>query len=193
MEKIAYTLANPVAAGLVQRARDWPGAKVLVGDIGRGELHAQRPEIYFNPQNLKWPAEAAVAVTLPPAIKDCDADKFRGEITARLDLHERQANTTPRRQRVGFLGAARASKISPYKRAASIDPHRELNPTFAVGRGQTNAIDAAVSTLRIFRIAYREALKQWRAGVRGIAFPAGTWWMRVFHGVTVHKGELAAA
>src|SRR4029079_5067154 len=36
VEKIAYVLANPVAAGLVRRADEWPGAKVDVRDIGRG-------------------------------------------------------------------------------------------------------------------------------------------------------------
>jgi hypothetical protein len=29
VQKIAYTLANPVAAGLIRHASEWPGAKVL--------------------------------------------------------------------------------------------------------------------------------------------------------------------
>src|SRR6185437_5455657 len=36
VEKIAYVLANPVSAGLVRHAREWPGAKVDVSEIGRG-------------------------------------------------------------------------------------------------------------------------------------------------------------
>lgn len=40
VEKIAYTLANPVAAGLVRHAREWPGAKVSPSEIGRGEQRA---------------------------------------------------------------------------------------------------------------------------------------------------------
>src|SRR6185436_1576738 len=41
VEKIAYTLANPVAAGLVWSAREWPGATVRVGDLGQGVLRAR--------------------------------------------------------------------------------------------------------------------------------------------------------
>lgn len=193
VEKIAYTLANPVAAGLVQHAHEWPGAKVLVGDIGRGVLRVQRPEIYFNPQNHEWPTDAALAITLPPSINDCDADKFRHEITEMIDLHERQARTTLQRQRLGFLGAARARNISPYKRATSIEPLRDLNPTFAVGRRQTDAQNAAIAAVHAFRIAYRHSINQWRSGVRSVTFPAGTWWMRVFHGVNVNEGEPAVA
>jgi hypothetical protein len=36
-----------------------------------------------------------------------------------------------------------------------------------------------------FRAAYRAALGLWRDRVRSVAFPAGTWWMRVFHGANV--------
>jgi putative transposase len=193
VEKIAYTLANPVAAGLVPHAHEWPGAKVLVGDIGRGVLRARRPEIYFNPQNPEWPTDVALAITLPPSISDSNADKFRHEITGRIELHERQAHAALQRQRLGFLGAARATNISPYERATSIEPLRDLNPTFAVGRRQTDAKNAAIAAVRAFRIAYRHSINQWRAGVRSVTFPAGTWWMRVFHGVTVNEGKPAAA
>ncbi|WP_437281537.1 transposase [Sorangium sp. So ce375] len=193
VEKIAYTLANPVAAGLVQHACEWPGAKVSVGDIGRGLLRAQRPETYFNPQNPEWPTEAEIAIELPPSINDCDAHKFRSEINAMIDRHERQARTTLQRQGLSFLGAARARKISPYKRATSIEPLRQLNPTFAVGRERRDAQRAAITAIHAFRVAYRQSLNQWRAGIRSTTFPAGTWWMRVFHGVAVNEGELAAA
>src|SRR5690348_16111570 len=46
VEKIAYVLANPVAAGLVPYAREWPGARVTVDELGRGELRAKRPVAY---------------------------------------------------------------------------------------------------------------------------------------------------
>src|SRR3954467_9867026 len=54
VEKIAYVLVNPVAAGLVRHAREWPGAKVHVGEIGCGVLHAVRPSAYLDPENPQW-------------------------------------------------------------------------------------------------------------------------------------------
>ncbi|WP_437290480.1 transposase [Sorangium sp. So ce406] len=193
VDKIAYTLANPVTAGLVQHAHEWPGAKVLVGEIGCGILHAKRPEAYFNPKNPQWPEEAALPITLPPSVQAGDVDRFRREITHRLEQHEKQARTAAQRKELDFLGAARACEVSPYERAMSLEPLRELNPTFAVGRGRKHARDAAIAAMRAFRAAYRRSLEHWRAGIRTAVFPVGTWWMRVFHGVAVNDGELAAA
>ncbi|WP_437602408.1 transposase [Sorangium sp. So ce590] len=193
VEKIAYTLANPVVAGLVQHAHQWPGAKVLVGELGCGALRAQRPEIYFNSKNTEWPEEAAISITIPPVIANSETDGFRHEVAAKLDQYERRARASLEQQGLGFLGRARASKVSPYKRAKTIEPLRELNPTFAVGRGRTGALNNAIAAVRAFRAAYRKSLEQWRAGARSIIFPTGTWWMRVFHGASVDEGERAAA
>ena len=86
VEKIAYVLANPVAAGLVGNACEWPGAKVLVDELGRGALRAVRPEVYFNPMNPDWPEEASLALTLPPGVDEHDPKGvgFRHEVAAEL-------------------------------------------------------------------------------------------------------------
>ena len=39
--------------------------------------------------------------------------------------------------------------------------------------------------------SYRAALERWCAGVRSALFPAGTWWMKTFHGVGVTDVVLA--
>jgi putative transposase len=46
---------------------------------------------------------------------------------------------------------------------------------------------------REFRRAYFTALELWRRGARDVLFPAGTWWLRVFHGVAVANGNDAAS
>jgi hypothetical protein len=73
-------------------------------------------------------------------------------------------------------------KSSPFGRATSWEPIRKRNPTFAVGPGQKAAFFEAVTELRAFRRAYREALDRWRCGIRDCLFPAGTWAMRTMHG-----------
>jgi len=96
VEKIAYVLANPVAAGLVRHAHEWPGAKVLVDEIGQGTLSASRPQVYLNPRNRKWPVEATLPVSLPPGIEPAQAASFRLQIAtevARLEALA-QASTT---------------------------------------------------------------------------------------------------
>jgi putative transposase len=47
IEKIAYVMANPVAAGLVRRASQWPGITVQPQQLGRWRWSAARPDYYF--------------------------------------------------------------------------------------------------------------------------------------------------
>jgi hypothetical protein len=92
-----------------------------------------------------------------------------------------------------FLGATRACEVSPYDRATSFELLRDRNPTFAVGRQQDTALKIAAATaVSKFRAAYRAALGLWCGRVRSIAFPAGTWWMRVFHGANIAVADGAA-
>jgi putative transposase len=182
VEKIAYVLANPVAAGLVRHAREWPGAKVDVDEIGRGVLRAKRPEGYLDPENPTWPQEATLPVTLPPAIGQDGEEAFRRDVAAELQRQEALAGAEVQRQGRRFLGADRARSVSPYERATSFEALRDRNPTFAVGREQGSAWRGAAAAVRAFRASYRSALERWCAGVRSTLFPAGTWWMRTFHG-----------
>src|SRR6185369_2604876 len=96
MEKIAYTLANPVAAGLVWSAREWPGATMHVDDLGRSVLRAQRPSVYLDPKNPQWPEEATLPLSLPPAIEQDDVDGFRQEVAAELERQEAHARAEMR-------------------------------------------------------------------------------------------------
>jgi putative transposase len=191
VEKIAYVLANPVAAGLVRHASEWPGAKVDVEELGRGVLHAARPSVYLDPENPQWPEETTLPFALPPAIEQDGADGFRHEVAAELERQEALAHAEVERQGFRFLGAKRASEVSPYERATSFEALRERNPTFAVGRDQGDAWRTAAAAVQAFRASYRAALDRWCAGVRSVLFPAGTWWMRTFHGASVNDVVLA--
>ncbi|XXX72257.1 transposase [Sorangium sp. So ce134] len=190
VEKIAYVLANPVAAGLVRHAREWPGAKVDAGELGRGVLRAMRPSAYLDPENPQWPEEVTLPLSLPPAIEQDSAEGFRQEIADELERHEVKAHAEMQQHGRQFLGAERASKISPYDRATSFEALGQRNPTFAVGREQGDAWRAAGVAVRAFRASYRAALERWRAGVRSVLFPAGTWWMHRFHGAGVTDAVL---
>ncbi|XYH95904.1 transposase [Sorangium sp. So ce1128] len=185
VEKIAYVLANPVAAGLVQHACEWPGAKVEVSDLGRGALRAARPAAYLDPENPQWPEEITLLLALPPAIEQDSAETFRCQVAAELERQEAQAHAELQRRGLHFLSAERASEVSPYDRATSSEALGDCNPTFAVGREQGDAWRVAATAVRAFRSLYRAALERWRAGIRSAVFPPGTWWMRTFHGASV--------
>ncbi|WP_437581441.1 transposase [Sorangium sp. So ce887] len=187
VEKIAYVLANPVAAGLVRHAREWPGVKVDVGELGCGVLRATRPSVYLDPENPQWVEEATLPLALPPGIEQENAGSLRHQIAAELERLEAQAHAEAERQGLRFLGAERVSRVSPYERATSSEELRGRNPTFAVGRDQGDSWQTAATAVRAFRASYRAALERWRAGVRSVLFPVGTWWMRTFHGANVNE------
>ena len=92
-----------------------------------------------------------------------------------------------------YLGADRCAKLFPFRRARSCEPIRKRNPTFAVGRWNADAYDEAVERLRAFRLAYRQRLESWRAGLRDAPFPPGTWLMRHRHRVVVEEPGMIAA
>jgi putative transposase len=175
IEKLAYVMANPVAAGLVRRASQWPGVTVQPDQLGRCRWSARRPDYYFDDANPHWPAVASLHLSMPPI-----------EAVAReLEGLERAAHQEVQTRGRTFMGAKRIPGLSPYDRATSFEALRGRNPTFAVGRGQREAFFHAVAVLREFRRAYRSALEQWRGRVRDCTFPYGTWLMHCVHDVAV--------
>lgn len=184
LEKLAYVMANPVTAGLVRYAKDWPGLRTLPHHLGQSRLRADRPEIYFDARNPEWSDELDVPLELPE-LEDMRAEDVRARVDALLREQEHQARAEAQTKEWKVLGARRCAKASPYQRARSWEPLRGRNPTFAVGRGQRAAFFAAVAELRAFRRAYRDALERWRSGLRHALFPRGTWLMRWVHAVQV--------
>jgi REP element-mobilizing transposase RayT len=184
IEKLAYVMANPVAAGLVRNASDWPGITTQPNDLGRGRRTASRPDFYFDPANPCWPSNATLELSMPPHL-GISEKTARDAVAAELGALEAAAHARVRAEGGSFLGKARLRSLSPYDRATSREPLRARNPTFAVGRGQSDAFFHAVAMLRAFRQAYREARERWRAGTRDAVFPLGTWMMRWLHAATV--------
>ena len=180
-EKIGYVLANPVASGLVRHADEWPGAKSRVADLGGGQMSAARPDYYFDAEHGGWPEHAELELALPPFVAAADADAWRDAVRASVAEHEERGRQEVADKGWKVLGAERAEAVSPYERATSYEPLVSRNPTFAVG-GVAGAYKAAVQALREFAAAYDAAMEMWRAGLRDVVFPAGTWWMVRHHG-----------
>jgi REP element-mobilizing transposase RayT len=184
VEKVAYIMANPVAAGLVRYAKDWPGLTTSPSELGRTTWRARRPRHYLVQQDRIWPPHLELRLTLPCWLGMSDA-QVRDAVARELQELERSARAEVRSKQWSVLGAKRVLQASPYDRARSWEPLRSRNPTFAVGRGQSQAFFEAVAELRAFRQAYREALECWRRGLRDTLFPAGTWKLRWLHGAAV--------
>jgi REP element-mobilizing transposase RayT len=186
IEKLAYVMANPVAAGLVWRAHEWPGVTTTPADLGIKEFTAKRPKGYFDADNPAWPDSATLKLAPLDLVElGLSKQELQQRVAAELERLESEAHAEIAAKGWRVLGAERALQASPYDHSTSWEPIRDRNPHFAVGRGQRNAFFQVVKMVRAFRKIYREAFSEWRSGARDVVFPAGTWLMRVLHDVRV--------
>jgi REP element-mobilizing transposase RayT len=175
LDKTTYTLANPVAAGLVRRARRWPGLWSSPGSIGAPGSLVKRPNHFFDPDGT-MPASVTLTLTTPSGF--FSAASFRDQLTSALSAAEDEAAS-----KVGtFLGVARVLKQRWTSRATSPEPLGQLKPRVA-GRNKWKRIER-LARLASFLVDYRAALQDWRAGLRDALFPAGTYLMRLACGVS---------
>jgi putative transposase len=183
IEALAYLIANPIEAGAVRYAKDWPGAHTLPQDIGSRVVKVKRPVHYFDPDNAAWPDVVELRLQMPTELQlDYGTELARQRIAERVKAREHRAWQESKRMGIAFAGARRVLRQAHTKRARSYEAFGSLNPQFAAA-GHRRAAAEAVRRLRAFNAQYDKALAAWMAGKRTMCFPIGTWWMRVFHGV----------
>ena len=188
LEAIAYLIANPVEAGAVRYARDWPGAQTLPADVGTRVVRVRRPSFYFDPDNRQWPDALALRLEMPVALElDYGPELARQRIAERVRDKQHHAWNKARRTGMAFVGPRRVLRFAHTKRASSDEVFGSLNPQFAAA-GHRGAATEAVKRLRAFTAQYRQAFAAWNAGDRNACFPEGTWWMRVCHGARCGPG-----
>ncbi|MFY3744046.1 transposase [Anaeromyxobacter sp. Red801] len=183
VDRLAYSLANPVAAGLVQRAAEWPGLWSSPERIGAGPIAARRPEHFFR-RNGSMPESVELELTLPPGFDD--VQQFRDRLVEAIGHREHLAAERLKAEGRSFLGVRRVLAQSPNARPATVAPRRGPKPRVGA-RDKWKRIEA-LGRLRSFLDDYREALKALRAGLRDVVFPSGTYWLRVAHGVRCAPG-----
>jgi putative transposase len=103
VDKSAYTLANPVQAGLVGSGDSWPGLWSAPSQIGGDAIDMKRPAHFFDPKGV-LPAQVTIRLTVPPGFDS--AEGFRERLLRELQAREEAARKRWR-ARGGFLGVAR--------------------------------------------------------------------------------------
>ncbi len=178
LAKMAYVLANPVAAGLVRRGREWPGLWSAPEWIGAGPVEVKRPKHFFR-ENGPMPETAKLELVCPPGW--ASVEEFRRQLTAAVTALEDEAARKLAAEGRSFLGVRKVLAQNPRARPASAEPRRGLNPRIAC-RDKWKRIEA-IGRLKTFLSEYRVAWRAFASGVRRTVFPVGTYWMRVTYGV----------
>lgn len=175
LDKLVYTLTNPVKDGLVRDYRKWPGFNTRPSDWRRGARTARRPSEYFKntPEIIDYHvcAPSQLCASLEQAI-------------ATVELHVRmaqeQASVELAAQGRSFAGVNAVLATSPLDAPGTPQPVGGLKPTLAAGSDH-EALCVAKAALMTFRRAYREAWREFKARAKAL-FPGGTLLMRTRFG-----------
>jgi REP element-mobilizing transposase RayT len=179
LDKVAYVLANPAAAGLVQTGARWPGLWSAPERIGGATIHVKRPKHFFRAEG-PMPEVARLQLTCPPGFASVEA--FREALGAKVAELEREAARKLSDEGRTFLGVAKVLAQRPEARPATGEPRRGLSPRIAA-RDKWRRIEA-IGRLKGFLASYRAAWEAFVRGARRTVFPHGTYWMRVTYGAS---------
>ena len=171
---LAYVAANPVASGLVEHGRDWPGARTHAEDVRAGSLDVVRPDTPFFEQSV-LPERITLRLAVPPGFSDLGRDAFATLLAKRIASAEEAARSERRRARKGFLGE-RGLKRQSWRNGPpwpSKLQRRQIRPEVMATEPETRR--ALLDAIATFRRAYSEALAALRGGLRDALFPEGTW------------------
>jgi hypothetical protein len=175
LDKLVYTLTNPVKDGLVRDYRKFPGYHTRPSDWRVPTREVERPSFYFK----NTPEKLTYQVSAPSQL----GDSLEHAI-ATVELHirnaQQQAAVELAAQRRSVVGVAAILATNPLDAPTTPRPIGELNPTLA-GGGDREALSVAKRAVKLFRTAYRAAWEDFKAGALTL-FPGGTLLMRTRFG-----------
>lgn len=196
IEKVAYTLANPVKDFVVARPGEWIGVMTPVASLGsgRGMVYA-RPKRFFDPAG--WTSEAVMMSSdFPHEFYELiDVEDFRRKVGARVEAYVAEAHREVAAGRRTWSGLERARKLSVWH-AAEV-PLRRVAGLRAEARRRVAAATkgrllAMLESLLRFRRERHLAYEAFRAGQRDTLFPPGSWFPWRHFGVHREPGVAVA-
>ncbi|RMH39304.1 MAG: hypothetical protein D6689_17000, partial [Deltaproteobacteria bacterium] len=130
LDEIAYTRANPVSAGRVERGNPWPGLRTAPRDVAGCTKRIARPRVFFRDDG-PMPDHVELRI-VRPRIYESRSDRQLGQLVqAAVDEREAAARAAIRREGRSFLGGRAIRAQRPSDRPRDAEPRRGLNPRVA--------------------------------------------------------------
>jgi putative transposase len=173
LAEMAYTLANPVEAGLVKRVKQWEGA-TSAGKAYDRPRRIERPRRVDQPGDFfreNLPKFAKLVLTRPecPTIDDESFDERLRQKVRRVE--DEAAASGP------AMGMKKVMSQDWNHHPKSNEPRCELSPRVACVNKWARI--AALQRSADWLDAYAVARAAFVSGDREVEFPVGTWWMCV--------------
>lgn len=180
IEKLVYSIANPVKDLLVDKVEHWPGPNALAAIVANRPLKAKRPKRFFSEKNT-LPSEATLELSVPSMLAEETQATFAARVASRVD--ELVSQVRERRIAEGRRVLGRSQILGQHWNSspATASQRKGVKPRFA-GRGDRDR-DRALRNYRMWLDAYYSARESWKQGDREACFPEGVWWLKMFAGV----------
>jgi putative transposase len=178
ISKVVYTLTNPVADHLVEKAHHWPGASSLRATLHGDVVEVARPRRFFRSDGPCPPA-ISLRCTAIPGFPQMSGEELAAHIAAKVAEVERAAAAERAETGRSVIGRTKILKQPWWGRPTNLEPRRQLDPRVACRN-----VWRRVETLgrnQLFVETYRTVRDLWRGGEK-VLFPFGTYWLRRFAG-----------
>ena len=170
--KLLYIWLNPVQAGLVARAEDWPGFMILPRHWGQ-TIRIEKPGKFYGRAN---PDVVEFIPQPPPGYEDMSLEEVKAHFQELLQIAEEEIAELRREYGESCRGADAVKKVKPTDSPDTPQPFRRMNPRFATKNAELMA--SAIAGYRAFCDRYQTLRQRWVAGRKNVTFPCGTVWLR---------------
>ncbi len=183
LDKVVYTLTNPVKAGLVSQHHLWPGAVSSVAQITKGRITTRRPTKFFARTDDPAMLIRELILTPVPGSEVMGQEDYGRYLGQRVAEYEAAIAEDREAKGLRWLGRKECLKLNPFDAPQTKWVPFSRNPK--VSSKHEEARNAWLLHLKRFLVPYDNAKKAFRRGNRDVPFPQGTFAMRVYWSVAI--------
>ena len=170
---LLYIWLNPVAAGLVERVRDWPGFMILPEDWGKTRT-VKKPAVHYG---RRGPDEITYTPRRPGCCRHLDDEELVGLMNRLIGQLEEHYAAIRRREGKEVIGVEGVMALDPHDSPDTPTKRAAPSPRTGFSADTMEQVKIMEDQHRSFLDNYERQRQKWVSG-QDVAFPAGTLKMR---------------